>query len=98
MVNGGTSGEHVVPTIINQSTHVPLGWVLSGVGALLVLAATAGSAHWRLGEAEKDVETLHMTVHAMQAERDTLFLRLQRVEDSTTRIEKVVERIEAKLP
>ena len=37
---------------LSEKTKVPLGWVLTLMVSLLGLAATAGSAHYRLGALE----------------------------------------------
>jgi hypothetical protein len=95
MMSGITfrTGGSPTPVPIDAISHdspVKVGLVL----VLLAAAGTAGTAHWRLGEAEQDlkqhIETATRSDHTQE-------LRLQALEKDYQAISKTLDRIDSKL-
>lgn len=83
------TGEHT----ISERTGVSLGLLIT----VVVLAATAGSAHWRIGAGEKRVEALDKKTEASLDKHHSSELRVQRLEDNYAHIVQSLGNIEKKL-
>lgn len=86
-----------MPSLIDEKTRMPLGLVLGVVVGLLSIAATAATAHYRLGAVEEQQEAQDTKIEQLRDRDHDSDKRMQRVEDKLDSVGQSLRRIERKL-
>jgi len=87
-----STGEHDLSPI-SQSTPLRIGLVIPLLACLVGLSATAAVDHFRISGVEQRADKRDTKADAEDAARQEMLLRLQRVEDSQHRMERMLSRV-----
>lgn len=82
---------------LSEKSRVPVGWLISGIATAVVLGIAIGAAHLRLEYAERRVNEIADSKDAEAAVHHQHDIRITRLEDKFSDIDKKLDRIDFKL-